>query len=218
MKNKLISKGLVLVTIILLMSTTPLLVANKVNENIHPVALKDFGNNSLGTVTLMHYALYYRYLKFHGLVVIDYEPPEDNPNYDYYFCEIDGKVRMNFSLTVIHRLNAVVPFLFDRYTWINDLWIGKGPVDYFRIQPPELCYSEAFVTYYVNLTEDAQIVDLITNGENVTIQFWLYGMPAVTNSGSIHNIMEIILPGIKQDLLKPVGGSPIEINIIPVQC
>jgi hypothetical protein len=216
MKNKIISKGLVIGSIILLISTTPLLVATRINENTQPSTLNDFGNNSLGTIRIVHIPLYMQWFKFHG-IHFEYFPPKDNLGFDYYFCEIDGEVLMNFSLTVEHRINEIGKFFSDRFTWINALWIGDADVDYFRIEHKQPCVSLAFETYYVNMTEEDQIVPLlITNHKNVTLQFWLGGMPAVTTSKFIHTIMEL-LPGLPLNFLKSEGGH-IEITIHPVQC
>ena len=211
-----VAKKIFVGSIILLLITTPIHVIAGVNENTHPSTLNSFGNNSLGKITIVHLPLYIQYFKFHGINNFDYDPPEDNPGYNYRFCEVDGKVLMNFSLTVEHRLNIVMPFFLVRYTWINDLWIGKG-VDYFRIENKRLCVSEAPEIYYVNMTEEDQIVPLETNGENVTLQFYLYGMPVVTTSVGVHTLMELIMPGLKLNFLEDEGGH-IPITIIPVQC
>lgn len=206
-------KKLFICCIVLLILTTPPIFAKLVNENKHLSPLKsplnDFGNNSLGKIRAIHYPMYYKYSKFHGMTV-EYFPPVDNPGYDYYFCEVDDKVLMNFSLTIEHRLNEMVPFFFTRYTGI-ELWIGGHEYDYFRIENKTLCDSEGFITYYVNLSEEDHIVPLETNGENVTLQFWLFVKPVVSNFKFIHLIMEII-----PDLGVRIG--PITINIYPVQC
>ena len=216
MKNKLISKGLVIGTIILLMSTTPLIIATSVNENTQPSTVNDFGNNSLGKIRIIHVPLYIKFLKNRGIDSYVYYPPDDNPGYDYYFCEVDGKVLMNFSLTVEHRLNKLGPFFFDRVTWINDLWIGTS-TDYFRIEHKQPCVNESWETYYVNMTEENQIEPLVTNGQDVTLQFFLYGMPVITTSDGVHTLMELLMPFLKSNFLESEGGK-IPITIHPIQC
>jgi len=214
-KNMKIRKRLFVGSIILLLITTPILVIAGVNENTHPSSLNISTNNSLGTLTVVHLPLYYQWFKYHGINV-EYSPPDDNPGYDYYFCEVDGVVWMNFSLTVKHRLNPVKPFFADRYTWINSLYLNDGYTDYFSFEGKELCENVSFETYYINLTEDDQIQPLETNGENVTLTFWLFGMPAVTNSPAVHTLMDL-LPCYPINFLKDEGGS-IPITIHPIQC
>lgn len=204
-------------SIILLMLTTPLLVSAGVNENKSSSSLNISGDNSIGKLVIVHMPLYRKFLTLHGIGVSwEYIPPQDNPGYDYYFCEVDGEVRMNFSLEVEHRLNVVSPFFTSRYTWINDLWVGKGSVDYFRVEPKEKCEEEFFINYYVNLTEDQQFIPLETNGQNTTIEIWLFFMAAPTDIDAVHTFFEL-LPNMKYNAFENHGGK-ISINIHPMQC
>jgi hypothetical protein len=204
-------------SLLLLMSATPLLVATDVKENTNESPIDYFGDNSLGKITVVHVPLTYQWFKNHGFGSVTYTPPDGNPGYNYDFCEVDGKIsNMSFTLTVEHRLNKVGTFHANRHTWINDLWIGKGTVDYFRIENMTLCYDEAFITYDVPLPENKQIVDLETNGEDVTLAFWLFGMPAVGDSKILWKILEIF-PCYPINFLESVGGK-IDITIHPIQC
>jgi len=211
-----ILKKLFVGSIILLMLTTPLLVTAGVNEKTNVSSLNVYDGNSLGKITVAHIPLYIGWFKNHG-VRVRYEGPPDNPGYDYYFTEVAGEVYMNFSLTVEHRLDDINMFFADRYTWINNLWISGGSPrrDYFSIENKTLCDNISFETYYINITEEEQLEPLKTNGESVYLEFWLFGMPAATNSPGIHILMEL-LPGLPLNFLESEGGK-VPITIHPVQ-
>ena len=207
MKKKIIKKKLVIISIILLLSTTPLLVATSVNENIQPSNLAGYGENSLGQLYVEHNP----YLK---IIVKDYDKPDNNTFFEYWFDEVDGYiVNMNFSLTIEHWKNELVNFS-NRFTWINDLWIAfENGTNIFRVEDIHPCNFESHETYYINISSN-QLEDVYTGGQDITLIYYLSVMPAWTNSNLIRKIMDWLFP--RQDGLKPIGGSPQPLTIHPV--
>jgi len=97
-------------------------------------------------------------------------------NLSYSFNEIDGKVKMNFTLTIHHRLvPGRIPFIIlPRYTVLDHLWIAKNRTDYFDVFNETMCTNpHYFDTYTINLTEDMQTIDLETNGQQKNLTFYL---------------------------------------------
>jgi hypothetical protein len=200
----------------LLLLITPIIAQADINENKNPLNKGDCDLNSLGNLTVVHIPMWIGYLQNHGIgQASEYNPPDDNPLYDYYFCEINGKVYMNFTLSVKHRLNdANGFFISDRYTWINKIWISGDPdgTDYFAKVHKQECTDVAWEEYCIELTEGEQIEPLETNGEEKTIKLWIDIVPAITHNELLHNFM-LFLPAFPLRL-----AGPIDLTIHPVQC
>jgi hypothetical protein len=173
---------------IILLLLTPVLIAAGVNDSTPTTTTDTNGNNSLGTVTVLSYPWHFSPLS-RGAQMF-WTPATVNNNI-YFFKEINGTVRMNFTLTIKHRLNAgPIPFIIlPRYTVVEYLWIsdpGPGGSDYFKVFNETICATDSFVTYTINITEDMQKIDLQTNGQNKTLIF-LLGMGV--DAGKLKKVM-----------------------------
>ena len=206
MKKKIISKRLVISSIILLLITAPILTSAELNKNTHPSSLNICDNNCLGTAKVDHQPGLYGILKYRGAIV-NYYPPDDNPNYDYYFPEDEnGNVIMNFTLHVQHRLNDVMVYWGEniwptehRWTMI-DIWVSYNGTDYISNETKTVCvhYNE-FKEY--NITPIAEL-PLHTNGTTLKCLLWITAYPLYTPVPFIQNICKVLFPHlvVKQDI------------------
>ena len=194
MKNKLISKRLVISSIILLLLTAPILTSAELNKNTHPTSLNIYANNSLGTATVDHQPGLFGILKNRGALVT-YDPPANNPSYNYYFPEDEnGTVFMNFTLHVKHRLNDIGIYWLEkiwptdhRWTFIK-IWVSWNGNDVIKNETKKLCvHKDIFEPY--NITVSAPI---ITNGTTQKCILWITATPLYTNISIIQDICKQI--------------------------
>jgi len=207
-----ISKKIFVSSIVLLLTITPLLATAREIEKTNLSSINTTRVNSLGNVTIEHIPLYlYPFTK--GGMDVTYDPPPDG--FEYWFPEVNGEVLMNFSLKIRHRLPdfGSGSYLAVRYTWINNLIISGEGFEYL-IEDKKICKDNTFVTYYLNMTDKP----LETNGEDVTLDFYLFGGIAITNSSIIHELMwngpffKWIIP---KNFLNPGTLDPTPITIHP---
>jgi hypothetical protein len=174
MKNRDMAKKILVGSLILLLSIPSAYATVDIKDNQQIPTVCNCGNYSysLGVLTVIHQTFYNLRFRTQRGSLIEYEPPE---NTSFQFCEMNGTVMMNFTLTVRHRINmGLLYFILPRYTLIDCAYINYKGQDYFRIFDEHLCNNEVFEEYTINLTPDKQLIPLETNGENVTVQFWLY--------------------------------------------
>jgi hypothetical protein len=216
-----VAKKIFIGSLILLLATTPLIATAGINESKQSLSMND-ETGFLGTVTIRHQPMLVAESK--GMEVVSYEPPEDNPNFIYNFTELEnGSVRLNFTVTIKHFLNKpgmpyFASWLFPnnfRFTWVKYFWIhepGK-PYDIYTIENQKPCTSTNVETYNIPATGKY----LETNGENVTLHFWLWGYPGVTPIRFIYTIISL-RPGGGENFLSPYCDplNYIEITIHPV--
>jgi hypothetical protein len=196
MKNKIISKRLVISSIILLFLTVPILTSAELNKNTQPTSLSIYANNSLGTVTVDHQAGLWGIIRHKGAIVT-YDPPPDNPNYNYDFLEVNGTVIMNFTLHVRHRLNDVGVYWGEllwptehRWTLIH-IWVSApNGSDVISDETKTVCINKSQWEEY-DITVSAS---LDTNGNTTKCKLWMTAWPLYTPNQLIHNICEQLLP------------------------
>jgi len=208
---------------IILLLTMTIIVSAGINENKQVESLNMNSYNSLGTITIQHQPMLYGYSEYHGMKV-NYTPPPENPNLDYYFPELEnGTVHLNFTLNFVHYLNYpgmpyFASWLFPntfRFSWINRFWIHQpgNPVDIFTVEHQEYCTSDYPVSF--NITVECKYLQ--TNGNDTILEFWCRGAPGVTPLKVIYTIIAS-LPGVGRNLLSPYCDpySYIPITIHPV--
>jgi len=195
MKNKLISKRLVISSIILLLLTAPILTSAELNKNTQPTSLNIYANNSLGTVTVDHQPGLFGIIRNKGAIV-KYEPPDDNPNYDYYFPEDEnGTVIMNFTLHVKHRLNDIGVYWGEllwptehRWTLIK-IWVSApNGSDVISNETKTVCINKSIFEEY----DITVIASLDTNGNTTKCKLWMTAWPLYTPYPFIHNICKVL--------------------------
>jgi hypothetical protein len=164
-------------SIILLLLITPVLATAEVKQNTNMPTTDTNGLNSLGEVTVIHLPWHYKPLINKGSWMFWNPPKPPYNNLTYYFYEKNNTVKMNFTLTIKHRLNNLsLPFfIIPRYTIIDRLWISSedGKIDYFIIFNETKCTKAAFETYTINITENMQIQPLETNGQPTNLTLWV---------------------------------------------
>ena len=168
-----VAKKIFVGCLVMLLSTTPLLVTAETKDANNEINASIYENESycLGTLTVIHDPFYYKWFENKG-ARMEFEPNE-SIDYPYQFCEVDGKVWMNFCFIVRHRLNAGPYYINPRYTLIDHVWINYNSTDYFNIWDEHLCDSDVFKEYRINLTPDVQKEGLPTNGKTLKVLFWL---------------------------------------------
>ncbi len=190
--------------------TTPLLVTAGVNKKIDISNASAYDGNCLGLLEVVHYP----WLREGPPMVVDFYPGEDT----FYFSEKNGTVKMNFTLTVKHRLNMVpITYLASwiwkdkfRYTMIS-LYISEpGYGDLFSIYNEMSCTNESWETYIIYITEADQLEPLVTNGEQKVLYFYLYVEAGVTPIPIIKRLSGI------WSHKDPLPYGPISITIIPI--
>jgi hypothetical protein len=180
---------LFVIFIILIFITTPITTNANINQKTNTSSLKISDENSLGTLWITYYPL--------GKVDIRYEPPDDNPNYDYYFPEDEnGFVNPNFTLHVCHRLGSpkkdfplskIWPDNFI-FTCIN-IWIQYNGTDIIANENKIVCNTTTFVCY--NITPTA-VIPVYTNGTTQKCILWITATPLYTNISIIQDICKQI--------------------------
>ncbi|KYK24733.1 hypothetical protein AYK25_01510 [Thermoplasmatales archaeon SM1-50] len=219
-----LAKKIIVGCLILLLTTTPLIVSAGLRENVKILSMNRNNVNSLGTVTLTHQPLLYKYSEYQGMKV-NYTPPPDNPHFIYNFTELEnGSILLNFTLFFIHYLNQpgapyYASYLFPnkfRYTWVNRFWIVKpGEPDIFSVVKEVFCtsnYPEPF-----NITVGGRYLE--TNGNDTILRFACTGEPGITPVQLLSQIIiPLIFPGIFEDFLSPFNEpyGYIEITVHPV--
>jgi hypothetical protein len=188
-------------SIILLLSTTPLLVIAGVNEDIHLSTLNLPEENSLGMLIVEHLPMY--------RMIVRYYPPEEGNV--YYFPEGEnGYVNMNFTLNVSHCLKGG-PFFASwiwpdnyRYTAI-ETWVNYDKEDYVVDKNIILCNSYLFKDYQIKMSAAKP---LYTNGETLACRLWITAYPAITPIPFVQDILGLFL-------IQEVVVADIDINPIP---
>ncbi len=169
-------KKLLVGSIILLLSTTFLVSAAQIKQNPNAEPVNTTEMNSLGKFVIRHWPLSPIYIKYKGMEIIEYTPPDD---YIYEFPEDEnGTVWMNFSLTIEHWLNNVgvywAKFLFPnnfRFTCFSSYIFDDG-IDYIFYDhcedvPTNYSHEEFMIYMYA--------VGLKTNGQNKTLFVFIDG-------------------------------------------
>jgi hypothetical protein len=220
-----VGKKILIGSIILLLTTTPLIASAGPNENIksQPMTVE---SGFLGTFNITHQPLLYNYKTNHGMNV-NYIYPPGNPNLVYNFTELEnGTVRLNFTLNFLHHLNQpgapyvylaefIFPFRY-RSTIIDRFWIHQtGKPDIYSVPREVWCTSDDPVPFNITVTGKY----LQTNHTNVTLEFWCTGMPGITPIKFISYVVIPSLPGIKQNFLQEAAypNPNLLITIHPVQ-
>jgi hypothetical protein len=157
---------------IILLLLTPVLVVAEVNYSTHSTTTGPHGPYSLGEVFVRQKA-WFGNISLRGSKMWWVSPG----NLTFEFNEINGKVMMNFTLTIHHRLvQGNIPILIrPRYTLVDHLWISNPDnPDYFDIFNETKCINPTdYDTYKINLTPDRQTKPLETNGKPVNLTFYL---------------------------------------------
>lgn len=160
--------------LILLLSITPLFVTAELSKNISIAHLSIYDNNSLGTLELQHEPILSTFSTFRGLKTRYYEP-EGNPNYEYHFPEVNGSVRINFTLHVKHLKNPIPGYILpSRFSGVT-VYIAKSGGE-------QICYSQNFtfidnasyVSYNISIPS---LKSIFTNGSNMTLILWGEAFP-----------------------------------------
>jgi hypothetical protein len=212
MRNKIINKTLVIITIILLISTTPLLVTAGIKETN---VIKNTSTNiinDLGTIKVTHQP----WFALGPPINVVYVPPEDNPTFEYYFPQDEnGYVDMNFTVNITHLLNTVPPGYFAKWIWpekyrytVVTLWIRVEDVDYIIVDKnAKNCSNITFPeTYQITLTTDPD-KRLKTNNDTKEGTFWWHVLPGIGPNPKIWDIISLF--PVSRGGSKPIFVIPI---------
>jgi len=219
-----VAKKIFVGSILLLLATTPLIASAGINESKQSLSMND-ETGFLGTVTIRHQPMLWVYSEHHGMDVVSYEPPEDNPNFIYNFTQLEnGSVRLNLTVTIKHFLNkpGSMPYIASkvfpnnfRFTCVKNFWIHQppNPYDIYSIENQKPCTSPDVTTY--NITATGKYLE--TKGKDVHLHFWLWGFPGVTPIWFIYTLISM-LPGVSKNFLSPYCDplNYIEITIHPL--
>jgi len=185
-------KRIIVGAIILLLSATPVFAIAEINENTHMSAASTVSNSgnysySLGTLKVVHQPFWLDYRINQG-ATINFTR---TPNTIFIFSEINGAVRMNFTVTVVHYMNRPMLgyFIKPRYTNVDYLYILDSSInyDYFTKFDEHLCPNKSIEEYTVYLPPEEQNAPLPTHGQSVNLDVVVWAGVGAGNSSRLGN-------------------------------